>query len=143
MPIPQIVIDTNVIIAGLRSRNGSAFRLLELVGGEQFDIHLSVPVWGKCNYTCRVFRVHRSIAMSTLNIKLPDSLYRSLQKLAEQDGISTDQFIVLAVAEKISALTTESYLKARAKRGNRARYEAVLAQAPDVEPELPDRLPSP
>ena len=44
MPIPQIVIDTNVIIAGLRSRNGSAFRLLELVGSERFKIHLSVPL---------------------------------------------------------------------------------------------------
>ena len=44
MPIPQIVIDTNVIVAGLRSRNGSAFRLLSLVGSEQFNIHLSVPL---------------------------------------------------------------------------------------------------
>ncbi|MGB7088405.1 MAG: putative toxin-antitoxin system toxin component, PIN family [Phormidesmis sp.] len=44
MPAPQIVIDTNVIVAGLRSKNGSAFRLLELVGGERFDIHLSVPL---------------------------------------------------------------------------------------------------
>ena len=44
MPVPQIVIDTNVIAAGLRSRNGSAFQLLKLVGSEQFDIHLSVPL---------------------------------------------------------------------------------------------------
>ena len=44
MPVPQIVIDTNVIIAGLRSRRGSAFRLLELVGSERFGIHLSVPL---------------------------------------------------------------------------------------------------
>jgi putative PIN family toxin of toxin-antitoxin system len=44
MPVPQVVIDTNVIVAGLRSRNGSAFRLLELIGSEQFDIHLSVPL---------------------------------------------------------------------------------------------------
>ncbi|MBW4481765.1 MAG: putative toxin-antitoxin system toxin component, PIN family [Tildeniella torsiva UHER 1998/13D] len=44
MPVPQIVIDTNVIVAGLRSRNGSAFRLLERVGCQQFDIHLSVPL---------------------------------------------------------------------------------------------------
>lgn len=44
MPVPQIVIDTNVIVAGLRSRNGSAFRLLERVGSQQFDIHLSVPL---------------------------------------------------------------------------------------------------
>ncbi|MDS3859201.1 putative toxin-antitoxin system toxin component, PIN family [Thermosynechococcaceae cyanobacterium BACA0444] len=44
IPIPQIVIDTNVVIAGLRSRNGSAFRLLSLVGSEQFKINLSVPL---------------------------------------------------------------------------------------------------
>ncbi|ESA35556.1 protein domain protein [Leptolyngbya sp. Heron Island J] len=44
MTIPEIVIDTNVIIAGLRSRNGSAFRLLEIVGSGQFNIHLSVPL---------------------------------------------------------------------------------------------------
>jgi len=44
MPVPQIVIDTNVIVAGLRSKNGSAFRLLSLVGSELFNIHLSVPL---------------------------------------------------------------------------------------------------
>jgi len=44
MPVPQIIIDTNVLIAGLRSRNGSAFQLLKLVGSQQFDIHLSVPL---------------------------------------------------------------------------------------------------
>lgn len=44
MSIPQVVLDTNVIVAGLRSRRGSAFRLLTLVGTEKFDIHLSVPL---------------------------------------------------------------------------------------------------
>ena len=44
MLIPQVVFDTNVVVAGLRSRRGSAFRLLTLVGTEKFDIHLSVPL---------------------------------------------------------------------------------------------------
>ncbi len=44
MSIPQTVIDTNVIVAGLRSRRGSAFQLLSLIGTGQFDIHLSVPL---------------------------------------------------------------------------------------------------
>ena len=79
--------------------------------------------------------------MSSLNVQLPDSLYRSLQELAERDGISVDQFIALAVAEKISALTTESYLQERAKRGNRSKYEAVLAKVPEVDPEQNDNLP--
>jgi putative PIN family toxin of toxin-antitoxin system len=41
---PQIVIDTNVLVAGLRSRRGFAFRLLQLVGTGRFDINLSVPL---------------------------------------------------------------------------------------------------
>jgi putative PIN family toxin of toxin-antitoxin system len=44
MPIPQVVLDTNVIVSGLRSRRGSAFQLLNLVGTQRFDIHLSVPL---------------------------------------------------------------------------------------------------
>ena len=44
MPLPQVVIDTNVIVAGLRSRRGSAFQLLTLIDTGQFDIHLSVPL---------------------------------------------------------------------------------------------------
>jgi predicted transcriptional regulator len=80
--------------------------------------------------------------MSTLSIQLPDSLYKSLQKLAEQDGISLDQFIALAVAEKISALTTECYLQERASRGDRAKYEAILDKVADVAPDPQDELPS-
>jgi hypothetical protein len=79
--------------------------------------------------------------MSMLNVQLPDSLYKNLQKLAEQDGISVDQFVAIAVSEKISALTTETYLKERAQKGSRVRYEEVLANVPDVEPASYDLLP--
>ncbi|MGA1621175.1 MAG: putative toxin-antitoxin system toxin component, PIN family [Synechocystis sp.] len=44
MPVHQVVIDTNIIVAGLRSRRGSAFQLLTLIGTGRFDIHLSVPL---------------------------------------------------------------------------------------------------
>ncbi|MEM9217021.1 MAG: toxin-antitoxin system HicB family antitoxin [Cyanobacteria bacterium P01_F01_bin.150] len=80
--------------------------------------------------------------MSDLSIQLPDSLYKSLQKLVEQDGVSLDQFIALAVAEKIAALTTERYLQERASQGSRSKYEAVLAKVADIEPAPEDRLPS-
>ena len=40
----NIVIDTNVLVAGLRSRRGTSFRLLQLFGGERLAIHISVPV---------------------------------------------------------------------------------------------------
>lgn len=78
--------------------------------------------------------------MSTLSLRLPDYLHDSVRELAEQEGVSINQLITLAVAEKISALKTEDYLEKRAKRGSRAKYEAALAKVPDVEPEEYDRL---
>jgi len=79
--------------------------------------------------------------MSTMSLRLPDSLHKQVKKLAEKEGISMNQFITLAVAEKMSALMTVDYLKERAKRGSREKFEAVLAKVPDVEPEEYDRLP--
>jgi len=42
--VPEIVIDTNVMVAGLRSRGGSAFRLLNHIGSGRFGINLSVAL---------------------------------------------------------------------------------------------------
>ncbi len=80
--------------------------------------------------------------MSIVQVQIPDSLHKSLADLASHDGISIDQFISTAIAEKISALMTESYLKDRAERGNRVKYEAILARVPDVEPEAYDKMPT-
>ena len=78
--------------------------------------------------------------MSTLSIRLPDSLHKKVKELARQEDISMNQFIALAVAEKMSALMTVEHLKERAQRGSREKFEAVLAKVPDVEPEEYDRL---
>ena len=78
--------------------------------------------------------------MSTLSVRLPDSLHKRIKKMAEGEGISMNQFITLAVTEKMSALMTVEYLKSRARRGNRERFEAVLENVPDVKPEVYDQL---
>ncbi|MCB0081275.1 MAG: putative toxin-antitoxin system toxin component, PIN family [Caldilineaceae bacterium] len=44
MVIPQVVLDTNILVSGLRSNSGAAYRLLQLVGTQKFDINLSVPL---------------------------------------------------------------------------------------------------
>ena len=78
--------------------------------------------------------------MSTLSLRLPDSLHKGVKELASREGISINQFVATAVAEKMSALMTEEYLQERALRASRERYEAALAEVPDVEPEEYDRL---
>ena len=41
----HVVLDTNVLVAGLRSKNGASFQLLSRIGPESgFEIHLSVPL---------------------------------------------------------------------------------------------------
>lgn len=79
--------------------------------------------------------------MSTVEVTLPDSLYRQIQILAERDGISVDRFLATAAAEKLSALLTTDYLAERAARaGTREEFLRLLDRVPDVEPEEYDRL---
>ncbi len=80
--------------------------------------------------------------MSILSLRLPTSLHEQLRSLAEQEGISINQFIMLAIAEKMATIDTKNYLQQRAKRGSREKLLAVLAKAPDIEPEAADRLPA-
>jgi hypothetical protein len=78
--------------------------------------------------------------MSSLNVTLPESLRRRAAILAAEDGVSLDQFIATALAEKVAVLDADAYIRNRAARGSREQFERVLAKVPDVEPEERDRL---
>ena len=79
--------------------------------------------------------------MSTLEaVAVPESLLKQVRELAEREGITVEQFVSSAVAEKAAAWTTLEYIKQRAARGSREKFERVLSRVPDVEPEEHDRL---
>ncbi len=78
--------------------------------------------------------------MSTLSLRLPKSLHEQLRELAQEDGISVNQFVMLAVAEKVASIATIEYLEKRARRGSREKLLAILNKAPEVEPEASDKL---
>lgn len=78
--------------------------------------------------------------MSTLSVRLPDSIHREVRELAEEDGVSINQFISLALAEKVSSLRTVEFLKQRAAHGSSAHMLSILDMAPDIEPEVNDRI---
>jgi putative PIN family toxin of toxin-antitoxin system len=91
---PQVVLDTNVIYSGLRSRGGASFKLLSLLGSDRFEIHLSVPlvleyeevlqeksrvlglaegdVDSVLNYLCRVADLHEIHFLWRPRLKDPD-----------------------------------------------------------------------
>ncbi len=80
--------------------------------------------------------------MSALSLRLPNSLHERARELAEREGISINQLVSTALAEKMAALMTEEYLETRARRGSRTRFLRALAKVPDVPPPPDDELPT-
>ena len=80
--------------------------------------------------------------MSAMSLRLPNSLHEAAKELAEREGVSVNQLVASALAEKLAAIMTVEYLDARAKRGSRTKFLAALARVPDIEPAREDRLPS-
>ena len=79
--------------------------------------------------------------MSAMSLRLPNSLHEAAKELAEREGVSVNQLVASALAEKLAAIMTVEYLDARAKRASRSKFLAALARVPDVEPAVEDQLP--
>lgn len=78
--------------------------------------------------------------MSTLSLRIPNSLHEQIRQLAKQEGISINQFLASAAAEKMSALLTEEYIEARAKKSSLKKFRNVLKKVPVSEPGEFDRI---
>lgn len=78
--------------------------------------------------------------MSTISVRLPDSIHDGIKEIAEREGFSVEQFIASAAAEKLAAFLSTDYLEERARRGSREALEAVLARVPHVQPDPGDEL---
>jgi uncharacterized protein (DUF1778 family) len=78
--------------------------------------------------------------MNALTIRLPDSIHKTIKKLAKREGCSVNQFLASAAAEKMSALLTLDYLRAEAAEGRREDFETFLAAVPEAEPMETDRV---
>ena len=78
--------------------------------------------------------------MSTLSLRLPNSLHEEVKKLARREGISINQLVSTAVAEKLAALMTEEHLEQRARRGSKKKFQRVLHKVRSAPPADEDRL---
>ena len=72
--------------------------------------------------------------MSTMSLRLPDSLHRRAREVAKREGTSINQLIATALAEKLSALDTVAYLEQRAASGSRKEYMRALRRVPSGKP---------
>ena len=73
--------------------------------------------------------------MSTISLRLPESLHKKVRELAKSEDVSINQLISTALAEKMSALMTIEYLEERAARGDRGTFERAMSKVRDAEPD--------
>jgi hypothetical protein len=78
--------------------------------------------------------------MSTMSVRLPASLHKQARELAEREGVSINQLVATALAEKVSALLTLDYLEERASRGSVETFRTVLSKVPAAPPVEGDEL---
>lgn len=80
--------------------------------------------------------------MSTFALRLPESLYAHAKLLAEQDHASLNQFITVAVAEKVSALQTAEFFAQRAGNASKDDLAKLLLRVNNREPLAGDEMPN-
>ena len=74
-------------------------------------------------------------------LRLPQSLKEAIAQAAARDGISINQFLTLAAAEKLAALDTVRFFEERAGRADFARFRGILNRPGGEAPQSGDELP--
>jgi hypothetical protein len=73
-------------------------------------------------------------------LRLPVSLKAALEKIAERDGTSMNQFLVIAAAEKIAAMETENFFAERRARADDEAFLRILNRKGGEPPRPEDTL---
>lgn len=82
------------------------------------------------------------VAVSNYALRLQASLMEELRAVVEEEGTTLNQFINVAVAEKLSALRTERYFQERMARADRSDFLTILEKAGTDVAVPGDELPS-
>jgi len=77
--------------------------------------------------------------MSTVSVRLLDSLHKRARELAKKEKTSINQLVLSALAEKISAIDTEEYIVRRSQRASKKKFRRALSKVSNVAPGLEDK----
>lgn len=80
------------------------------------------------------------IEMTTYPLRLSRSLKDAVSAAAARDGISLDQFIAIAVAEKLAVLDAEQFFSERRELGDEILLRELLKRDGGESPRSGDKL---
>ena len=81
------------------------------------------------------------MSKGTYPLKLPASIKAAAERLAKEDGVSLNQWIASAVAQKVGAVeAAATFLRRRAGEARAEDLAAILARAPDRAPDPKDEI---
>ncbi|TXL75904.1 toxin-antitoxin system HicB family antitoxin [Vineibacter terrae] len=78
---------------------------------------------------------------SAYALRLPSSIKAAAEKLAAEEGISLNQFVATAVAEKVAALHTASYFAERKGHADWAAFDRIMRRETGMPPQGGDEIP--
>jgi len=78
--------------------------------------------------------------MAHYALRIPESLFSYARQVAGEEEVSMNQFFVTAIAEKVSALKTQTYFQARQARGDQNAFDLWLSASPNASPITGDEL---
>ena len=79
--------------------------------------------------------------MKRLQIRLPESVHERAHRLACQDQVSMNQFMVTAISNEIVRQETHAFFKPWVASFDEAAFLQALKEIPDTPPERRDRRP--
>jgi hypothetical protein len=77
----------------------------------------------------------------TYPLRLPRSLKKAVERLSAQDGTSINQFVAMAVAEKVSALETATFFEDRKARADFKAFDRIMRRRGGEPPREGDEIP--
>jgi hypothetical protein len=79
--------------------------------------------------------------VTTYALRLPKSLKAGIERVSKRDGISLNQFVAMAAAEKLAAIDTEDYFRSRVARADLAAFDRIMSRAGGEPAREGDELP--
>ncbi len=79
-------------------------------------------------------------SITTYPLRLPRSVKAAIEKLAKEEGVSINQFVATAVAEKLSAMNTATFFAERKNRADLDAFRHIMQREGGEPPKVGDEV---